>query len=172
VQPGDIIVEADGRPINSNRALIDYISYLPVGSKINLAVIRNGKHQTLTASTVERTLEADKEDAAKAPEEVAPARNKLGMSVQELTPATRQTYGIADNVSGVVVTSVKEVSPAGDVLNEGDVISEVQGTKISNLAQFRTAIDRLKGGAIARIYVTSSGRGGAAISGYRFIHVP
>jgi serine protease Do len=172
IQPGDIIVEADGHAITSNRALIDYISYLPVGSKINLTVIRNGKRQTLTASTVERTLEADKADTEKQPEEAAPARNKLGMSVQELTPTTRQTFGIADNVTGVVVTSVKEVSPAGDVLNEGDVISEVQGTKISNLAQFRTAIDRLKGGAIARIYVTSSGRGGAAISGYRFIHVP
>ena len=75
-------------------------------------------------------------------------------------------------VTGVVVTSVKEVSPAGDVLNEGDVISEVQGTKISTLAQFRAAIDRLKGGSIARIYVTSSGRGGQSLSGYRFIHVP
>src|SRR3954454_17812100 len=172
LQPGDIIIAADGRPITSNRALIDYISYLPVGSKINLTVIRNGKHQTLTASTVERTLEADKDDATKQPEEAAPARNKLGMSVQELTPQTRQSYGISDNVTGVVVTGVKEVSPAGDVLNEGDVISEVAGTKISNLAQFRAAIDKLKSGQIARIYVTSSGRGGASISGYRFIHVP
>jgi S1-C subfamily serine protease len=74
---------------------------------------------------------------------------------------------------GVVVTSVKEVSAAGDILSEGDVISEVQGEKISNLAQFRAAIDRLKGGQTARIYVTSpAGRGGAAVSGYRFIHVP
>ncbi|MBV8546805.1 MAG: trypsin-like peptidase domain-containing protein [Acidobacteria bacterium] len=172
IQPGDIIVEADGHPIISNRALIDYISYLPVGSKINLTVIRDGKRQTLTASTIERTLEADKADPDKQPEEVAPARNKLGMSVQELTPQMRQQYGIADNVTGVVVTGVKEVSAAGDVLTEGDVISEVQGTKISNLAQFRAAIDRLRGGQIARIYVTSSGRGGAAISGFRFIHVP
>ncbi|HEX3578077.1 MAG TPA: Do family serine endopeptidase [Thermoanaerobaculia bacterium] len=172
IQPGDIIIEADGHPITSNRSLIDYISYLPVGSKINLTVLRNGKRQTLTASTVERTLEADKEDATKQPEEVAPARNKLGMSVQELTPQTRQTYGIADNVTGVVVTGVKEVSPAGDVLNEGDVISEVAGTKVSNLAQFRAAIDRLKPGQTARIYVTSSGRGGQSQSGYRFMHVP
>jgi serine protease Do len=172
IQPGDIIIEADGRPISSNRALIDYISYLPVGSKINLTVLRNGKRQTLTATTIERTLEADAEGATKAPEEAAPARNKLGMSVQELTQTTRQQYGIADTVTGVVVTGVKEVSPAGDVLNEGDVISEVQGIKVATLAQFRAAIDRLKGGQTARIYVTSSGRGGNAISGYRFIHVP
>jgi serine protease Do len=172
VEPGDIIVEADGHPINSNRALIDYISYLPVGSKINLTVIRGGQRRTLHAATVERTLEADKSDTTPMHEEVAPARNKLGMSVQEITPQLRQTYGLADAISGVIVVSVKEVSPAGDVLSEGDVISEVQGQKVANLAQFRAAIDRLKPGQTARIYVTSPGRGGAAISGYRFIHVP
>jgi serine protease Do len=171
IQPGDIIVEADGHPITSNRSLIDYISYLPVGSKIDLTVIRDGKRRTLTASTVERTLEADKADTTKS-EEAAPARNKLGMSVQELTPQLRQTYSLPDNITGVVVTSVKEVSPAGDVLSEGDVISEVQGEKVATLAQFRAAIDHLKSGQTARIYVTSPGRGGNALSGYRFIHVP
>jgi serine protease Do len=172
VEPGDVIVEADGRPIVSNRALIDYISYLPVGSKINLTVIRDGKNKTLTASTIERNLESEKLDTNK-PEEAAPARNKLGMSVQELTPALRQNYSLPDNITGVVVTGVKEVSPAGDVLNEGDVISEVAGEKVTNLGQFRAAIDRLKGGQTARIYVTSPARqGGNALSGYRFIHVP
>jgi serine protease Do len=171
IQPGDIIVEADGRPINNNRQLIDYISYLPVGSKVNITVLRNGQRRTLTATTVERTLESDKTDTTQ-PEEAAPARNKLGMSVQELTPQTRQSYGIAENVQGVVVTSVKEVSAAGDVLTEGDVISEVQGQKITSLAQFRTAIDALKSGQTARIYVTTPNRNGNAISGYRFIHVP
>jgi serine protease Do len=172
VQPGDIIVEADAHPINSNRALIDYISYLPVGSKINLTVIREGKRRTLTAQTIERTLEADKSSEPVKSDAIAPARNKLGMSVQELTPQLRQTYGLSDTIAGVVVTSVKEVSAAGDVLSEGDVISEVQGEKVTTLAQFRTAIDRLKGGQTARIYVTSPGRGGVATSGYRFIHVP
>jgi periplasmic serine protease, Do/DeqQ family len=172
IQPGDVIVEADGHQINNNRQLIDYISYQPVGNKINLTVIRDGKRKTLTASTIERTLETDKQEAAPA-NEVVPARNKLGMSVQDLTPQLRQTYGHADSVTGVVVTGVKEVSPAGDILSEGDVISEVQGEKITNLAQFRTAIERLKGGQTARIYVTSpAGRTGTAVSGYRFIHVP
>jgi serine protease Do len=171
IQAGDIIVEADGHPINGNRALIDYISYLPVGSKINLTVIRDGKQRSLTASTIERTLETDKQEPAKS-EEVAPARNKFGMSVQELTPQLRKDYGLSDTVTGVVVTNVKEVSAAGDVLSEGDVISEVQGEKVTNLGQFRAAIDRLKPGQTARIYVTSSGRSGASVSGYRFIHVP
>ncbi|HSY49590.1 MAG TPA: Do family serine endopeptidase [Thermoanaerobaculia bacterium] len=171
VQPGDLIIKADDHPITSNRSLIDYISYLPVGSKVDLTVIRDKKQRDLTATTVERTLESDKPDATK-PEEVAPARNKLGMSVQDLTQQLRQTYSLPDNITGVVVTDVKEVSAAGDILTEGDVISEVQGEKIATVAQFRAAIDHLKGGQTARIYVTSPGRGGPTVSGYRFIHVP
>ena len=65
-----------------------------------------------------------------------------------------------------------EVSPAGETLNEGDVISEVQGQKISNVADFRAAIDRARSGQTLRIYVISPGRGGNSISGYRFIKVP
>ena len=93
--------------------------------------------------------------------------------MQELTPQMRQTYGIADNVTGVVVTSVKEVSPAGDVLNEGDVISEVQGTKISNAGAVprrdRSPQERPDGAHLRHVLGTRRRR---RISGYRFIHVP
>ena len=84
----------------------------------------------------------------------------------------RQTYGIDDNVHGVVVTNVKEVSAAGEVLSEGDVITEVQGQAVTNADQFRAAIDKLRSGQTARIYVVSPGRGAQATSGYRFIKVP
>jgi len=92
------------------------------------------------------------------------------MSVQDLTAQVRQTYGIDDNVHGVVVTSVKEVSPAGDVLSEGDVITEVQGQKINNVSDFRAAIDRTHAGQTIRLYVVTPGRN--SFQGYRFIRVP
>src|SRR6266540_2422301 len=38
IQHGDIITEIDGRPIRSNRDLIDYISYLPVGSEVRITL--------------------------------------------------------------------------------------------------------------------------------------
>jgi serine protease Do len=169
IKPGDVVVAIDGKKINSNRDLIDYISYLPVGSRVNITVIRDGRQQTLTATTAERPLEAEN-DQSNNPEQIEPSRNKLGMSVQDLTPQVRQTYGIDDNVHGVVVTSVKEVSPAGEVLSEGDVITEVQGQKINNVSDFRAAIDRTHSGEVARLYVITPGR--QSVQGYRFIHVP
>jgi serine protease Do len=174
IQPGDVIVEIDGRKINTNRELIDYISYLPVGSKVNITVIRNGQRKTLTATTTERTLEAENQDR-NSNNNVEPSRNRLGMSVQDINAQTRQAYGIDDKVrGGVVVTNVKEVSPAGEALTEGDVITEVQGEKINSVNDFRAAIDRLHSGETIRIYVVSTARGNSSspIQGFRFIKVP
>ena len=174
IQPGDVIVEIDGRKINTNRELIDYISYLPVGSKVNITVIRDGQRKALTATTTERTLEAENSDRSDN-NSVQPSRNRLGMSVDNLTPQTRQAYSIDDKIrNGVVVTNVKEVSPAGEALTEGDVITEVQGTKVNDVNDFRTAVDHLPSGKTVRMYVVSSGRGGNSrlLQGYRFIKVP
>ena len=172
IQPGDVVVEVDGKSIRNNRDLIDYISYLPVGSPVKVTLIRNGQRKTVTAKTAVRPTDGEKDDSAPAADATMPTRNKLGMSVQNITPQTRQLYGIDDTLRGVVVVGVKEVSPAGDAVTEGDVITEVQGERIATVDQFRAAIDRLKSGQTARMYVVTPGRNGAAISGYRFLKVP
>ena len=175
VKRGDVVVDVDGRPIRNNRELIDYISYLPVGTTVKLGIIRNGQHMTLNAKTEERPPDGDTtEEENNAPGEVEPARNKLGMSVQNLTADVRHQYGIPENIAGVLVTSVKNVSAAGEAnFNEGDVISEVQGEAVSNVEQFRAAVDKLKSGQRARMYVTTpGGTQGRSVSGYRFLRVP
>jgi serine protease Do len=172
IQNGDVIVEVDGRAIRNNRDLIDYISYLPVGTTVKVTVIRNGERKTLTAQTAQRP-DADTPDDQAESSPTSPTRNKLGMSVQEMSPQLRQLYGIGDATRGVVVTSVKEVSPAGEAnIGEGDVISEVQGQKIANVNDFRAAIERAKSGSFIRMYVTTPARGGTSLSGYRIVEVP
>lgn len=172
IQHGDIVVEVDGKPINNNRQLIDYISYLPVGTKVNVTVLRGGQRKTLTATTQQRGDESDKSEEPEAARS-GPVRNKLGMSISDLTPQLRENYGIPEATRGVIVTDVKEVSAAGEAnIGEGDVISEVQGEAITNVDQFRTAIDRVRSGQTIRMYVTSGSRNGNAVSGYRFVRVP
>src|SRR5262249_5998490 len=93
ILPGDVIVEIDGRKINTNRELIDYTSYLPVGTRVNITVIRDGLRKSLTATTTERTLEAENSDRNDNGN-IQPSRNRLGMSVENLTPQNRQAYAI------------------------------------------------------------------------------
>jgi serine protease Do len=171
IKHGDVVVDVDGKAIRNNRELIDYVSYLPVGSAVKIGLIRNGEHMTVTAHTAERPSETASNDTqSTSPAE--PVRNKLGMSVQNLTPELRRMYNIPTNVNGVVVVNVKNVSPAGDAnLTEGDVISEVQGQPVNDVDQFRNVLDKVKTGQRVRFYVTSQTRNGA-ISTYRILQAP
>jgi len=170
IQNGDIIVEIDGKPIHNNRELIDYISYLPVGSSVKVTVLRNGDRRNINAKTAERPTGSDPADDTSSAAQ--PARNKLGMSVQDLTPQLRQLYGIDDSARGVVVTSVKNVSAAGEAnINEGDVITEVQGQRINKMDDFLNLVDRAKTGQKMRMYVTTPGRE-QAFSRYTIVTVP
>src|SRR5687767_15341277 len=55
------------------------------------------------------------------------------------------------SVNGVIVTDVKNVSPAGEAnINDGDVISEVQGQRVTNIDEFRAVTDRLRSGQRVR----------------------
>jgi serine protease Do len=171
IRHGDVVVEIDGKAIRNNRELIDYISYLPVGSDVKITVIRDGKRQTLTAKTAERPT--DNETTTEEPGATEPVRDKLGMSVQNLTAELRRVYNLPETVTGVVVTDVKNVSPAGEAnLSEGDVISEIQGQRITNTDEFRSAVDRIRAGQRVRLYVTTPTRGGAPISTYRILEAP
>lgn len=175
IKHGDVITEIDGKKINTNRDLIDYISYLPVGTKVQVTLVRNGQRMNVTATTAQRPAEGEEDTESEAPS-AEPTRNKLGISVQELTPQSRRMYGVGDMLRGVVVVDVKRVSPAAEVgISEGDVISEVQGQAVSTVDEFRSIIDKTKSGQRIRMYVTSAGRGagaGAAVSGYRIVQVP
>jgi serine protease Do len=172
LQNGDVVIDVDGKPIRNNRELIDYISYLPVGSSVKVTYIRNGERRTTTAKTEERPSDSGTEEEQET-EAAEPVRNKLGMSVQNITAANRSQYGLGEDVRGVVVTSVKVSSAAGEAnITEGDVIGEVQGQRITNVDEFRAAVDRLKSGQRIRMYVTSSGPRGQAFSSYRLLQVP
>ncbi|HYO76603.1 MAG TPA: Do family serine endopeptidase [Thermoanaerobaculia bacterium] len=172
IRHGDVIIEIDGQQIRNNRELIDYISYRPVGSEVKITLLRGGQRQTVTARTAQRPAEGEGEDEA---EEAAaePVRDKLGLTVQNLTAALRETHNIPADIRGVVVTDVKNVSPAGEAnISEGDVISEIQGQRINTVEEFRAAVQRLRSGQRVRVYVTTPVRGDDPISSYRIITAP
>jgi serine protease Do len=172
IRHGDVVVEVDGKPIRNNRELIDYISYLPVGTEVKIGLIRNGQRVNVTTKTAERPLDGEDEEEEDSAGGEEPVTNKLGMSVQNLTAELRRQYGLPEETTGVLVTSVKNVSPAGEAnLTEGDVISEVQGRQVRNVSEFRQAIEGLKAGTRIRIYVTSRTRAGV-VSGYRILEAP
>ena len=151
----DVIVRVDQVPVKNNRDLIDYVSGKRPGTKVTLTFVRGGKEMTSVA-----TLETRKEEGEVAATEPASDehREKIGISVEELSPALRRGYEIGKEIEGVVLTHVKNVSAAADAgLREGDVIQEVNGRPVANVAAFRAELKKAGDARYARFYVHRPG---------------
>ena len=155
VKPGDTIVKVDGVPVKDTRDLIGYVSGKAPGSKVQLGVVRDGKDLTLTAALAER-----KDDTAGRgePEKTASddSHERIGIDVTELTPQMRQMQRIKADVDGLVVVRVKEVSAAADAgIQEGDVITQVNGQKVGTTEEFGKLVAKAKKGEYLKLYVYS-----------------
>ena len=147
----DVIVRVDQTPVKNNRDLIDYVSAKRPGTKVTLTFIRGGKEKTTVA-----TLETRREEGEVTEEEPAADehREKIGISVDDLTPALRSGYSIGKDIEGVVLTHVKNVSAAADAgLREGDVIQEVNGKPVTTVEEFRAELKKAGDARFARFYV-------------------
>jgi serine protease Do len=132
-KPGDVIVTFDGKTVEGPRTLPAIVANTKVGSAVPVVVLRDGKRQTVqvTVGNLVDSREARAAPAEKAPE--SRATEKLGLSLQELTPELAKQLGVT-NDKGVVVTEVKPDSPAAKAgLAPGDVIREVNRTSVQGL---------------------------------------
>ena len=155
VRPGDTIVKVDSVPVKDTRDLIGYVSSKTPGSKVQLGLVRDGRDTTVTATLAERKDEpADEGEADNLASDDTPG--KIGMTVQELTPQLRQMQRVKTGVEGLLVVRVKEVSPAADAaIQEGDVITSVNGEKVTTTDEFGKIVGKAKKGDYLKLYVYS-----------------
>jgi serine protease Do len=85
-------------------------------------------------------------------------RAKLGVSVQPITADLASSLGLSD-VRGALVNQVEPGSPAERAgLKQGDVITEVQGRRVSDGNELRNAISNIAPGTSVPITIVRDGR--------------
>ena len=141
--------------MKNNRDLIDYVSGKRPGMKVTLTFLRDGKEKTTVATLETRREEGETPEEAPAGEE---GREKIGISLEDLSPVLRRAYSIGKEIEGVVLTHVKSVSAAADAgLREGDVVQEVNGRPVTSVEEFRAELKRAGDVRFARFYVHRPG---------------
>jgi serine protease Do len=149
LQSGDVILSVNGTPVQESNQLRMDISMMGVNQPLKMQVFRNGQTENLVAMTAvlpgKRVERASNDNGG--------SRSALdGVSVQSLDPDTAQQAGLAPNTKGVVVTGVDPASAAaGAGLKEGDVIQEVNHTRVTNSDQFASALQKSKGDSLLLI---------------------
>jgi len=141
IKRGDVIIEFDGKKISKMRSLPSIVAMTPIGQKVKIKVIRDGKVKTLKA----KIEEMKESEIAKADEPIT----NLGMSVQEVTPDIAEQLGL-DTIEGVIVVRVEKGSPSylGGI-RRGDAIIQVNKQNIKNINDYRNAMSKFKKGDTA-----------------------
>ena len=155
LEAGDVIVKFNGAPVTKSDELQRLVGNSPVGSRVTLTVVRNGKQVQLTA-TLEELPDA------KAPNRPETAPNNdgndnagatkggtslpiPGLKARDLSPAVARALKIKPT-TGVVLSEVADDSPAADAgLQPGDVVTKVGQKPVSTVAQMQAEINRILG---------------------------
>jgi serine protease Do len=133
---GDIIKSVDDKPVKNVNELVKEILKKKVGQKAKVDIVRDGKGMTLEVTT---SAQPDRLELGK--EEEKETEERLGASVQELTPSLATRYGITGIKYGVLIVGVESGSLADEIgFQEGDVILEVNRKKMDSMEDFDKAM--------------------------------
>jgi len=137
LQRGDVIITFDGKRVKEMKLLPSIVAETPVGKKAEVIIVRKGEKKKLTIEVGELTEEKVMASAT-APE----TEEKLGLSVQELTPELAESLSLKDE-KGVIVSGVKKGSPASEAgLKRGDLIQEIENEPVKNMDDYRGIMEK------------------------------
>lgn len=156
MQIGDIVVSADGRPIDTLPKLTAAMYLHPVDKVLTLVVKRGGSTQTLHIPVIEHH---DKMDQLL--DQVDPEKSlvqRLGILGIDVNDQLRSMVGDLRISSGVIVLA-RAVSLLGPDtgLKTGDIIHSVNRTPVDSLDSLRASLKDLKPGSAVVLQVERDG---------------
>ena len=142
VKAGDIILEFDGKKIDTMRKLPKVVANTKVGKSVQLKIWRNKKSITkkLTLGRLESSEEF-KEKKTKIVEKKEEVIKSLKISVREVNEEDISSRNLNKNTKGVVITNIENKSPLVSVLSVNDIIIEVQKNPVKNSSDLKNIVD-------------------------------
>lgn len=173
----DVIVRFDGDSVTSVRKLTRLINESSPDQNVRITISRGGAEQELSATLAKHKMEnvfggamprilrgGDNDDSIR----VFPGQNwppsigggdgpfvlsvganrRIGVSTQALTKQLADYFGVKDG--GVLITSVVENTPAAKAgLKAGDVITAIDGEKVSSQADITRGVNKKETGDVS-----------------------
>jgi serine protease Do len=142
----------NGRKVEDSNDLRNIVAQTKPETRIEVALIRDGKEKDMTVVLGERPGGAEATGPGTAPEEER-SLEKLGLSVQDLTPDIETRLGYQDE-KGVLVTAVAAGSAAEEAgLERGDLIQEVGRAEVHSVKDFQKEVGGLESGESVALLV-------------------
>jgi len=163
IQPGDIIVSLNGKPVREGNDLVNTITSTPIGTPVTVGIARDGKRETFKVTVADIAQVFPKEyGGSEQPESARPGKTsvKFGMSIESPTEQKRQSLGLKQS-GGVLVDSIEPGSFAEDIgLQPNDVVVSINRQNVNSFEDVQRVQATLKPGqAVQFQFLRRSGNG-------------
>ncbi len=141
VQPGDVILQFAGQPVNDPRELQNIVERSPIGSSHPMVLLRDGKQLTINVTCNELPADATASPSGRSEGGSHANFDQLGIQAEALTGSLAEQLGVKAD-SGVAITEVRPGSPAALAgLAKGMVITHANRKPVKSPADLRKAIE-------------------------------
>lgn len=132
---GGALINTKGELIGINTAILSpYGGNVGIGFAIPINMVKDVSQQILKFGRIHRGL--------------------MGIYVQHLTPELAHSMGYPENLQGALISQVNPNSPAEQAgLKSGDIITQINDTKITQATQVKSTIGLLRVGSNVKITV-------------------
>ena len=146
LQPGDVILAFDGKPIERSRQLPRLVADTAPETVVKLSVWRDGKDQEVeikvAALNPNRPAPPPPEPEKPKP---PPSIDALGLKLTKLTAELRKQFSLPETAKGVVITEVPQNSPgAAQGLRPGDLVVAVGHDAVRSLEEMQQKVAAAK----------------------------
>ena len=143
IKAGDIILEFDGKKIDTMRTLPKVVANTKVGKSVELKVWRDKK--SISKRLILGRLESSEEFKEKKTKTVNKKNEieTLKITVRDITSEDITSRNLKKNTKGVIIVSIANSSPLTNLLNVNDIIIEVQKTSVKNSSNLNNLVERI-----------------------------
>ena len=141
IKAGDIILEFDGKKINTMKKLPNVVAATEVGKSVELKIWRNKKliSKRLTLGRLETSEEFKETKPKKVKKNIDIDRLKI--AVREITKEDIFSRNLNKKTTGVIITDISSRSPLSNLLSINDIIIEVQKTPVKNSSDLKRKVE-------------------------------
>ncbi len=145
---GDVVIEINGKAVESADDLRAKIARDLPGNKVKLKIIRDGKPKDFEIILAELPEQYTLDKSTIEPELVEEQLDELfaGISVEDITPALRSKANLPPEIKGVFISEIDPTSLAAETnIRPGSVLVEVAMKEVKTVKEAKEAVKSAKG---------------------------
>ena len=141
IKAGDIILNFDGKKIDTMRTLPKVVASTEVGKSVDLKIWRNKR--LISKRLILGRLESSEEFKEKKTKVVKKVEDieKLKIAVRDITNEDISSRNLNKKTSGVIITEISSRSPLNNLLSVNDIIIEVQKSPVKSSSDLKRLVD-------------------------------